>query len=307
MIGPVPVPGLGWVAGKILNATSDVGLTAIAKGVSEAVTTMLETVATLWFRLDVPNVWTGSTAPVVAALQSQVSYLAGTLAVLGLIIAGGRLALDQRGDPVHDVFHGLLVLVLVTGAGVPVIGLLTSASDAWARSILANGTGNADFGRNLLQLVSPTGVLGPVLIVMFGIVALLLSVAQVVALAFRAVVLILLAGLLPVSASMTTTPGGQRQFRTVVAWVIALVAYKPLAALIYVTAFRMIATPTLDDAKGVGLLLLGLTMMAVAVCALPALLRLVVPAAHATQPSPIHVNPTAALPRGARIVSTRGH
>lgn len=308
---PGIAPGLGWAVGKILNAGSDVamaGVNGFAKLVSEAVATMLTALATLWIRLDVPNVWTGSTAPVVAALQSEVAYLTATLAVLGLILGGARLAMDQHGQPGREIIHGLIVLALVTGMGVPVIGLLTSASDAWAKSIIENGTNGTDFAHNITAMVSPAGPLGPVLIVIFGAGALFLSIAQIVVLGFRAVVLVLMAGLLPLSASMTTTPGGQRQFRTVVAWIIALVAYKPLAALIYVTAFQLIGThdPTLAGG-GVGNVLLGLAMMLAAVLALPALLRMLVPAVGAAgNTSPVHVNASAALPPGARIVRTNG-
>jgi type IV secretion system protein TrbL len=298
--------GLGWVASKILGAAGDVAmapLNAIAKGVADAVTTLLELMATAWIRIKIPNVWTGETSGVVAALNNEVAYLAGMLAVFGIIFSAGKLALTQRGDAGFDIVHGLLVLVLVTGLGVPTIGLLTSGSDAWAQSIISGAGDGTDFGHNLILLVSPTGTLAPVLVVLFGIVAMVLSIAQVMLIAFRAAALVMMAGLIPVSAGLSVTPGGQQQLRKLIAWIIALVAYKPLAALIYRTAFQLIGTPDLSIGNGVGNVLIGLTMMTIAVLALPALVRLLVPAVQAAHTDRSAVRTVAtALPSGARTV-----
>lgn len=297
------LPGVGWVLGKILAAGADITmapLKAAAGAVAAAVGSMLATLATLWIRLDVPDVWTGSTSPFVQAIQAEVAPLVALLAVLGIILGAGRLAWERHAQPGFDLVHGLLVLVLVTGAGVPVVGLLTSGADAWAQSML-DGIGGGDFGRNLLLLVSPSGPLAPVLVIFFGTTALLFSVVQIALLAFRAATLVLMAGLLPVSASLTMTAAGRQQFRRVVAWLIALAAYKPFAALIYVTAFQLAGTPGIASTGGIATVLIGLTMMLMALLALPALLRLLVPAINAINATP-GTGGGGPLPQGARVV-----
>ena len=139
--------------------------------------------------------------------------------------------------------RGLLVLVLVTGCGVPMIGLLVSGADAWSQSIIDDATGG-DFGRNV------TAAAGAHRPVARAVSRDLLRYdrarrerrRRVVLLVFRAAMLVLLAGLLPVAASMTTTQTGREHFKKYCAWTLALVAYKPAAALIYAAAFRLIGT-----------------------------------------------------------------
>jgi hypothetical protein len=304
----------GWVIGKVLNGVVDAatsGLKVIANGIMEAVGNVFVLISTAWLHIDVPNIWDGATASdTVLAVQSQVQYLTGGLAVLGLIIGGCRLAWYQRTEPARDVVQGLFVLVLVTGAGTAMLGLMTSGSDELAQSIISHATHGVDFGRAIMLMLTGGGVAaagitaalgGPILAVLVGGFAILLGVGQIITLGFRVVVLVLMAGLLPLSAGMTTTPGGMRSFMRTVGWLIALVAYKPLAALVYFAAFRLI-----DTGGGFGAALLGLTMMLVAVLALPALLRLLVPAFGAMSPSPIQFTPGSTLPRGARIVRTHG-
>lgn len=295
--------GIGWAVGKILGAGATVAmapLNAAAKGVADAVGTMLTTLGTLWLRLDTPDVWNGSTSSVVAAINSEVAPLVALLAVLGIIIGAARLAWEQHSQRGFEIVHGLIVLVLVTGMGVPTLGLLTAGSDAWAMSIIDDATAGTDFGRNLLMLITPTGALAPVLVIIFGLFAILLSIVQIMLLAFRAAALVLMAGLLPVTAAATTTAAGQAQFRKVVAWAIALAAYKPLAALIYATAIKLVGTHNLTGGGGVGSVLIGLTMMLTAVLALPALLKLLVPAMGALHPG-AQAAP-GAMPKGAKAV-----
>jgi type IV secretion system protein TrbL len=295
--------GLGWVVGKIVSTGADAVMAPFngaAESVADAVGAMLATLATMWIRLDVPNVWNGATSPVVQAMQTEVAPLVALLAVLGIIMGGIRLAWEQHSQPGFDLVQGLITLVIATGMGVPMVGLLTSASDEWAESMIQNATSGTDFGRNLVILVAPSGPLAPVLIICFGAVAILLSVAQIMLLAFRAVALVLMAGLLPLTAAMTTTSAGKQHFRKVVAWIVALAIYKPLAALVYVAAFRLAGTHSLSG-SGIGAVLIGLTMMTLAVLALPILLRLLVPAVGALNVGGNRaVN--AVLPKGARIV-----
>lgn len=298
--------GLGWIASKILSPVADLAmapLNAIAKGIATGVGAVLKVLADAWIHLSTPDVWNGSTSAIVDSLHNQVAYLAALLAVLGIIVGGIKLALQQRNEPGFDVVHGLVVLVLVAGVGVPTIGLLASASDAWADAIVSHGGNSTDFGRNILLLVSPGGPVAPVLLIIFGFFALMASVAQVMLLAFRAAVLVLSAGLITMSASATTTSGGQQQFRRVVGWILACVAYKPLAALIYVTGFRLTGTHQLSGG-GVGDMIIGLTMMVCALLALPALIRLIVPAITAASDHAASRPITSAAPTGAVVIRT---
>jgi type IV secretion system protein TrbL len=302
---------LGWTLKKVFaGAGGDLAMApinALAGGLADGVGDMLATLGTLWIRLDTPNIWNGETAgDTVAFLHAEVAPLVGLLAVLGIIIGATRLAWQQHAQPGIDLLEGLLVLVFVTGCGVPMIGLLTSGADAWAQSIINDAIQGGDFGRNITAMLSLSGPrLAPVLAIFFGIVALIVSALMICELVFRSAMLVLLAGLLPVAASMTTTQTGREHMKRYAGWVIAFVAWKPCAALIYAAAFQLIGAHDID-ASGIGSILIGLTLMTAAVLALPALLRFVVPATAAlhTGGSSAAASRTAAamkMPTGAKV------
>jgi type IV secretion system protein TrbL len=306
---PVLSETLHWTAEKVLGAGADIAMApinALASGLADATGDMLASLGTIWIRLNVPNIWTGgTTSSTVQYLHSQVAYLVGFLAVLGIMIGAVRLAVTQRAQPGVDLVQGLFILVIVTGCGVPVIALLVGAADEWSQAIIANALHGGDFGRNVADMLKLSGPeLGPILAILFGLVAVFVSALMICALAFRAAMLVLLAGLLPVAAAMTTTQTGRMMMKKYAAWVISLVAWKPCAALIYAAAFRLMGARELD-ASGVGSILIGLTLMTAAVLALPALLKFLVPAAAVLHTgSPAAASRTAAMqiPAGARMI-----
>jgi type IV secretion system protein TrbL len=122
---------------------------------------------------------------------------------------------------------------------------LVSGSDAFAQSILddAQSSTAGDFGANVAGMLALSGpALAPMLVIFLGSIALLVTVLQIGLMVFRAAALVMLAGLLPVAASMTTTQAGREHFKKYVGWVVALAAYKVVAALTYSAAFKLTST-----------------------------------------------------------------
>ena len=98
----------------------------------------------------------------------------------------------------------------------------------------------------------------------------------------RGAMLVLLAGVLPITASFTNVPMGRQWFSKALAWTVAFVLYKPAAAIVYATAFRLTGVNAFQAAgSGLFQILAGLALMLVALVALPALMRFLVPAVAA--------------------------
>ncbi|MCR2051318.1 hypothetical protein NSA19_00310 [Actinomyces bowdenii] len=225
----------------------------------------------------------------VLLLQSGLWWYTGAAAVLSVIIGGARMAWEQRAEPGRETVRGLLTLVVVAGAGVTIVGLLVAAADSFAIWLL-NGSLNCDvvsdsacFGRNMLTLLALTtndhaGGLGYLLIIILGLIAVLAAVAQIMLMVARGGMLVILAGILPLSASFTNTQMGQAWFRRCVSWLVALIAYKPAAAIVYAAAFQLSGTQAFsDDGSGLLAVLTGLMLMIIALLAMPALMRFVTP------------------------------
>lgn len=234
----------------------------------------------------------GRTAsPTVSFLQNSLWYYTLAVAVLGVIVAGARMAWEQRADPGKQLVQGLLTLVVVAGAGLSVVGLLTTAADAFSVWILNNsldcnlaaGDGTC-FGESMLTLLSltsgTTGGLGAVLAIILGVFAVFAALAQVVLMIVRAGALVILAGMLPIAAAASLSDPQRTMFRKTSAWLLGFILYKPAAAIVYAAAFRLTGTPLFGD-DGLVTVLTGLALMVLALAALPALMRLIVPAVTA--------------------------
>jgi hypothetical protein len=95
---------------------------------------------------------------------------------------------------------------------------------------------------------------------------------------------VLLVGVLPLTAAATNTEMGMMWFKRAIGWLGGFIIYKPVAALIYATAITLMSTPAVPEGgkapEGTPQTLkviMGVTMMIIAVVALPAILRFVSP------------------------------
>ena len=184
-------------------------------------------------------------------LQSAVWWLVGGLVVLSVIIGGVKMAWEQRAEPGRQAIKSLLTLIVVSAIGVTVTGLLVTAADSFSVWVI-NGSLECDvagdgacFGSNMLTLIAltsnpaTTGGLGALLIIILGLIAILAAAFQIVLMVARGGMLVILAGILPLSASFTNTEMGASWFKKNIGWLLAFILYKPAAAIVDGTAARV--------------------------------------------------------------------
>lgn len=224
-------------------------------------------------------------------VQSSLWYYMGAVAVTSVIVAGIRMAWEQRAEPGKDLIRSLFTLIVVAGCGVTVTQMALTASDQFSVWLL-QGSLNCDvsadtacFGENLSKLwllgASPTGTgLAVMVTIVLGLFAGLTSFLQILLMLARAGIVVILAGVLPLSAAATNTESGRAWFQKTLGWLIAWVLYKPAAAIVYAVAFQLVGTSFNSKNAIVGVLT-GLMLMLLALVALPVLLRLVTPAVGA--------------------------
>lgn len=247
-------------------------------------------------------------------LQSSLWWYMGAAAVVSVIIGGVRMAWEQRAEPGKETIKSLLTLIVVAGAGVTIVGLLVSGFDSFSVWILNGalncdvGTNTACFGNNISTLLAlttnpATGGLGALLIIILGLIAILATAFQIVLMIARGGMLVILTGILPLSAAATNTEMGKGWFKKNVGWLVAFILYKPAAAIVYAAAFQLAGTNVFqDDGTGFIAVLTGLILMVLALFAMPALMRFVTPlvgAMSAGAGGALGVAALAALPTGA--------
>jgi type IV secretion system protein TrbL len=275
LVTPGGLPGLpSRVTGSAIDALAD--------GVSEAVGKAVASVGTLWVKVGTPNLTTtnGGARPSdsVGFLQGALWWYMAAAAVLSVIIAGAKMAWEGRAEPGRELLKSLMTLVVVAGAGLTAISLAVAAADGFAKWIIDSSLDGTDFGTNITRLLGLAGVggLGAIIVIVLGLAAFVAALVQIGLMVVRGGMLVILAGILPLSASATNTEWGRTWFRKCVAWLVAFILYKPAAAIVYATAFRLAGSDVFGGDELMSAIS-GLVLMVLALVALPALMRFVTP------------------------------
>ncbi len=267
-----PDPSLPPAGVGVPETTTPDPLAGLADGVHQAVGDALDALA---------RVWGAGTATVdegaVTVVSGPLTWYLGAAAVTSVLIAGGRMAWQRRGQPMTDLGRGLGTLVLVSSAGLAAVSLAVAAADGFSHWVLGRATD--DLGASLSGLLATEGTAGltPVLGVLVDSAAVLTIAAQVLLLVGRLAAVVVLTGVLPLTASAMNTETGRTAFTRATAWLAALVLVQPAAALVLAVSFRVApaapggSDPLVRSLTGVALLVLVLSC-------LPALLRLLSPA-----------------------------
>ena len=227
-----------------------------------------------------PGDSTGSTA--VAFIQNSTWWYTVAFGAIGVIVGGVKMAWEQRADPGKDLMRSLLTLLAVSGVGLSMISYLQFAGDEYAKWIIGKSlecqpaTGQCFADKLILLMFTPgVGALGIIMVIIFAIIALLVSMIQIVLLIIRNGLLVILAGVLPLSAAATNTTSGKQMFNKVTGWIIGFLLYKPVAATIYAASFKLAQGQSEDVILST---LTGITLMVLSLIALPAMMTLIVPA-----------------------------
>src|SRR6266568_38492 len=254
----------GKVIGAVAGAAANDALSGIASAIQSGVSWIVTSSITWWVQVPSPDL---AGQPAVSRLQQWMLPLAAAVAVLGLVIAGGKMTLTRKANPLIDVGSGLVIIAATSAVGVLLPDLLLKAGDAWSDWVL-NASAGGQFASRLTALLSLTGA-APAVVVVLGVIAILISAAQAILMLFRQASLVILAGVLPLAAAGTLTPATRTWFKKVTGWMLAIIFYKPAAAAVYAAAFTVAGTGT-----GVRAIFMGFAMVALSLLALPVLMRL---------------------------------
>ena len=294
-VNPLCIVGKG-VGGAVSSVAGD-AITALARSVLGALGHAVEWASTLWVGIGTPPVAdaAGQSTGTVAFLQQNLLVFTTSLAVLCTLLGAGRIVYhEHKAAQLRELGRYLVTYVLISGAAAGAASVLIGGCDqmaAWFISRASAGSGFADHLAGLLGLATAatTGVAGPAgftvglagtvttafIAIVLGIIAFLATVIQIMLMLVRGGMLVLLVGTLPLVAAFSNTEMGMQWFRKASAWLIAFALYKPAAAIVYAVAFNLAGQP------GALALLDGVMMLVLAILALPALLRFVVPATSA--------------------------
>jgi len=248
----------------ILKSAAASAFQSVVNAMTDSAGQMVKALMTLWTSVSLPDL--GSPSGVTFWVNAHLAWLVSAAAVLSVLVGAGRLAVSRRAEHGYDAVRMLVRTMVTAAVAVPVVSLLAAAGDEFARSTLKGADLN-----NLATLKLAALAPGTVLVGDFVIV--LTSLFQMAIMVMRGAVVAILVGLLPVTAATTNTATGKASFAKLCGWLGAFLLVKPAAALIYAAGMQLEAQ-TSAQAELSGIFVLGL-----AVFALPALIKLLVPAA----------------------------
>ncbi|MEV5960563.1 type IV secretion system protein [Kribbella sp. NPDC051952] len=279
---------LGWALNKALGGLFKLIFEAITKVVVAAVEAVLKAVGFLWIYIKTPDISDNGPA---AWIQDHTNYVLVAAATIAVIFGAIQMAISHRGEPLREILKLLMTMVVVSAAATTFAAVLIDSADQFSSWIIGQALGADDhaFTKQLAErmvdpLKSPDEALGFALIIFVGILMVITAIIQLALMIVRYGMLVLLVGVLPLTAAATNTEMGMSWFKRAVGWLAGFIIYKPVAALIYATAIKLMAAPAVpkgahppDGTSDTLKIVMGVTMMIIAVVALPAILRFVAP------------------------------
>jgi len=249
-------------AEQAVSSAWDQMVASIADGAAELVVTM----TTWWVTTDSVD----PTDPAVVAAQGLTQDLVTLILIGAVLVQSIRLIISRKGEPALMVATGLIRYAATCGLGLMALQTALRASDALSRQFIGGATDSfALYMRDALHNDPERGFV----LLLIAVIAAVLALVQWVLMALRQAGLLVLAAMLPLAASGSLTKSTRGWLDKIIVWLIAIVAYKPAAALIYAIGFGYLSSPAANNNGSIATLLTGIVVLLLAVIAMPVMLK----------------------------------
>lgn len=249
--------------GCIASLASD-ALTGMAKSFADSAGWAIKNMTTVWMKTPSPEVGAGSTA---AWLSDRMAYFVLVAALVSVLWTAYQLATSGAFEHIADLGKALARVIVVSGVTAAATTIAIEVGDAVSAWVLDS----ADVKLNVAGLVALVNT-SPGVVMILALVVILAQIIQAVLMLVKNAMIVLLVGFLPLTAGATNTPLGKAGFQKALTWLGGFLLYKPVAAVVYAVSFKL--TDRDDSIAGQ---LSGVALMLLAIFALPALMRFLVP------------------------------
>lgn len=275
----------GW--GDLVCAGAEGFINSLFHGVTDSLGGLAKSLGSFW--VNTPSIPLTGKDNAVYFIRESTSWYVAALLVVSILIAAGQMMWTRKGQPLTDLLASLLKFAIMNAASVTGVTLLLRSGDEFSAWIIGRST-DEGFEKALSTLIGPevfkSGITMGIAIfaIVMGIVAIIVAVIQIGLLIVRSAMALILVGTLPLAFSATNTSWGKQWSQKHVSWLIAFILYKPVASLVYAAAFKVFGSAGKvdgDDGQRMMYFISGLVLMVGALFALPAMMRLIVPAVGA--------------------------
>ncbi|MEU4088483.1 hypothetical protein [Streptomyces aureus] len=214
-------------------------------------------------------------------ISSDTQWIVVYLAVGSLLFAACRMAIERKGDAGRTALKGIMRVVLVSGAATTVVVAAAAVGDSYSNYLFNSAV--QDSLNNVGACSDGSGIQSFLLLVL-AFLLLIAGIVHTVLMYIRLGVMMLLLGTLPLAAAASMTDWGAGWWRKHIGWMIAWLLYKPAVALVLNAGMAMInsgKSSGTGDVATINTRIAGIGVMLLSAIALPALLKLIVPATAA--------------------------
>ncbi|MEU4045570.1 hypothetical protein ACK389_34525 [Streptomyces antibioticus] len=233
-------------------------------------------------------------------ISGDTQWIVVYLAVGSLIFAAARMALERRSDAGRTALMGILRVILVSGAATTVVVAGAAVADDFSNYLFNNAV--RESLSNVGACSDGSGIQSFLLLVL-AFLLLIAGIIHTVLMYIRLGVMMVLLGTLPMAAAASMTDWGAGWWRKHIGWLIAWLLYKPAVALVLNAGMAMINAGRNSGSGNTGSIntrIAGIGVMLLSAIALPALLKLIVPATAAMGTG----NPMAAMGQAGSSLAT---
>lgn len=256
------------------------GIEEFVRSLADGAVQFLGWLTSFWINIPSPDVQSDA----IGQITSGLHFYTIVLAIVGLLVTLIRMIFSNSFRDGIPAVKMIVNLIVVTGVYAAATTALILAGDSFAPWIIERATGTQDL--DLTQLLTTQAIMtagvGPG--VLLGIVALLGSLMNVILMILRGVLVTLVFAFLPALAAASATEAGNQAFKKAQGYLLALILFKPVAAVIYALGLLLIRTPpsfTTTDELGASLyhVSVGVMTLLIAGLALPAIIKFIAPVA----------------------------
>lgn len=249
-----------------------------AKSVMEGNTQAFRAVMTFWMSSGIPGL---AAENAMSGLRNIITGFTVVALFASIVIAMTKLAIARKQAVMEGATEtaNMLVRTVATVSLLPIVVLMFhqagDVASAYALEKFAGG--NLDEKITAITAFDDKIGLGPVFALACAGFAFLGSVAQLIALLIREAVLCVVVAVIPLAAAASATGTGRSSYKSMIAFTLGALLFKPAATLLYLFAFWAASASSTDQ---IATAIIGSVLLAVIGFSLPALIRIVAPAAE---------------------------
>jgi len=229
----------------------------------QAATSVMAEAMTFWTRTDHSSL---VSSPAIATVHRLLRYV-GIVVLIGSMMWQAMVMMYRRKlDPLVGTATGLLSFAGWSTLAGSLAVLLDSAGVALADQVFAETSGK--FSTTMAMALQANVETAPGAVFFLSIIVFFLACVQWVLGFFRMGAVVILLGLVPMAAAGQLNESTKPWLRKVLSWCLSLILYKPIAAIVFAIGFTL-----MSEGTTLSTVLVGMAVLALAVVAMPTMLR----------------------------------